>query len=153
MHVEHIYICIRLRTYIQIYRPSSYPPPADAPHRCCRLPAQTLRLSDQRCLKLRIFQKPEKTGNGNIRGNWLGLNTVHYERVAGGDIILVIATTLMDPQKYSVRRPTRTNLRSYLLDITSCYYIQSETLTCVMSLIKTVTQIIFSLCILKDTSL
>ena len=38
IHVEHIYICIHVRTYMQIYRPSSYPPPADTAHRSYQLP-------------------------------------------------------------------------------------------------------------------
>ena len=66
IHVEHTYICIRVRTYIQIYRPCSYPPPFDAPHSDCQLPPQTSRLSNQSRLKLRIFQQPEKTGSGVI---------------------------------------------------------------------------------------
>ena len=40
----HIYIYIRVHTPIHTHRPSGHPPPADAPHCICQLPAQTLKL-------------------------------------------------------------------------------------------------------------
>ena len=55
----HIYTYTRSHTYIHIYRSSGYLPPADAPHRRCKLPAQTFNLWNHKSsLKLRIFQQP-----------------------------------------------------------------------------------------------
>ena len=53
----HTYIY--MHTHIQIHRPYGYPPPADAPHYRCQLPAQTLKLRNRKIsVKLRIFQQP-----------------------------------------------------------------------------------------------
>ena len=55
----HIYIYTCVHTYIHIHRPSGYPPPADALHCRCPLPAQTLKSSNcKSSLKLTILQQP-----------------------------------------------------------------------------------------------
>ena len=55
----YIYIYTNAHTHIHIYWASGYPPSADAPHRRCQLPAQTLRLRNRKSsLKLRIFHQP-----------------------------------------------------------------------------------------------
>lgn len=46
-----------LDDFVHIHRPSDYPPPADALHRNCQQPDQTLKLRNRkRSLKLRILE-------------------------------------------------------------------------------------------------
>ena len=47
MHT-HTYAYTHARTHMHIHRQSGYPPPADAPHRRCRLLAQTLKLINRK---------------------------------------------------------------------------------------------------------